>query len=291
MRTARHPQSSRLAGLAALGAAVALPLPAPAASSDAAITLAAAVVPDGQLEPMRGGLDLGSLFASFAIERIVRIDGEVVARTQLLVDRLDRIAHGQLPDARLVGNPANLVQIGDGNRAGIAPQSTVQSSQSPSPVSGGTVSAPNVANGMSTEWGTALAQAMALANGDASNRPVPVDVGTVPAGSGGSTPSPPASGPSSPAAAQGTGSAGGVPVVAPVAVPTVSITIPVGSGAIVVSGIPNGPALATSIQNSVQATHIETETRIDASLASLSALRSLNFAAALRQQAIDAAGR
>ncbi len=290
MRTVQPLQSLRLVRIAALGAAVILPLPGLAASSDAAVALAAAVVPVDQLAPMRGGLDLGTMIASFAIERVVRIDGEVVARTQLLVERLDGIARGQLPDARLVGNLANLVQVGDGNRASTAPQSTVQSSQSQPPVSSGAVSTPNVANGMSTEWGTALAQAVALANGDPSNRPVPVAVGAVPSASGSSTPSSGASAPSAPPA-QGGGSAAGVPVVAPIAVPTVSITIPIGNGSIVVSGIPSGPALATSIQNSVQATRIETETRIDASLASLSALRSLNFASALRQQAIDAAGR
>jgi len=286
MKTVQHSHSCRAARLAALGAAIVLPSATMAASPDAASVLARATVPEQQLEPMRGGLDLGTLIGRFAIERIVRVDGEVVARTQLLVDRLDAVSRGQLPDARLVGNLANLVQIGEGNRANTAPQSSVTSSQAQPPISSGSVSTPNVANGLSTDWGTALAQAVAIANGDQSNRPVPVDVGAVSPGSVGSAPPGAGSSPATPVAAP---AAGGVPVVAPIAVPIVSISIPVGNGSIIVSGIPNGPALATSIQNSVQATRIETETRIDASLASLSALRSINFAAALRQQAIDAA--
>lgn len=314
MRTREPSQHSRIACMAALGAAIALPSAAHASSLDAAAVLARATVPEEQLEPMRGGLDLGTMIARFAIERIVRVDGEVVARTQLLVDRLDSVAQRQMPDARLIGNLANLVQIGEGNRASTAPQSSTQSSQTQPPVSSGTVSTPNVANGLTAEWGTALAQAMALANGDESNRPAPVNVGAIPAGSAASgattaTPAPAAQGAGS-AGATGAGAtaagatgagattagaapgtAAGIPVVAPVSIPTVSITIPVGSGSIVVSGIPDAPALATSIQNSVQAARIETETRIDASLSSLSALRSLNFTNALRQQAIDSARR
>lgn len=293
MKAAQHPHSSRAGRLAALVAAIVLPSTPMAASSDAADVLARAAVPEQQLEPMRGGLDLGTMIGRFAIERIVRVDGEVVARTQLLVDRLDAVSRGQLPDARLIGNLANLVQIGEGNRASTAPQSSATSSQSQPPTSSGTVSTPNVASGLSTEWGTALAQAVAIANGDQSNRPVPVDVGAVSSAGAGSAPSAAANA-ATPAAAQGgaaAATAGGIPVVAPVAIPTISITIPVGNGSIVVSGIPNGPALATSIQNSAQATRIETETRIEAALSSLSALRSMNFAAALRQQAVDAARR
>lgn len=293
MKAAQHPHSSRAGRLAALVAAIVLPSTPMAASSDAADVLARAAVPEQQLEPMRGGLDLGTMIGRFAIERIVRVDGEVVARTQLLVDRLDAVSRGQLPDARLIGNLANLVQIGEGNRASTAPQSSATSSQSQPPTSSGTVSTPNVASGLSTEWGTALAQAVAIANGDQSNRPVPVDVGAVSSAGAGSAPSAAANA-ATPAAAQGgaaAATAGGIPVVTPVAIPTISITIPVGNGSIVVSGIPNGPALATSIQNSAQATRIETETRIEAALSSLSALRSMNFAAALRQQAVDAARR
>lgn len=296
-----HARYARIACLATLSAATALPSAAGAASPDAAVVLARAAVPDEELAPMRGGLDLGSMIARFAIERVVRVDGEVVARTQLMLDRLDGLTRGRLPDARLVGNLANLVQVGDGNGTTTMPSPSAPASPPPSgqAVSSGTVSTPNSTDGMANDWASMFAQAVALANGDESNRPTPVNVGTVPTGN----PNPAVSNPSSPpsqAPGSGAGSptAGGVPVVqpvtpvAPIAVPTMSITIPVGSGrSVVVSGIPNGPALATSIQNSVQAATIAAETRIELDVSSLSALRSLNFAAQLRQQAIDAARR
>lgn len=290
-RPARAPYS-RTACLAALATAIALPASVDAANPDAAIVLARAVVPDEQLEPMRGGLDLGSMIGRFAIERIVRVDGQTVARTQLILERLDGLSRGQMPDARLIGNLANLVQVGESNQATTAPESAGQAAP-PTPVSSGTVSTPNTAAGMGNDWSSMLAQAVALANGDESSRPTPVNVGAVPSGNAGASSSPSSSPPPAPAGAgAGPTTAGGIPVVQPIVVPTLSITIPVGSGrSVVVSGIPNGPALATSIQNSVQATRIETETRIDAALSSLSALRSLNFAAQLRQQAIDAATR
>ncbi len=289
----------RLAGIAALSAAMIPPVAAASADRDAADLLARAIVPDAELDSMRGGFDLGTMIGRFAIERIVRIDGEIVARTQLMLDRLDGLSRGQMPDARLVGNLATLVQVGDGNRATNGPQSAAQASlpaalgaappstpvATQQPVSAGDVSTANLANGLSADWGTALAQAVAIANGDESNRPVPVNVGAVPSGGAAAaaagTGSVPSSSSSTPTA--------GAPPSAP-AVPTIAITIPIGTGSsIVVAGIPDGPALATSIQNSVQATRIQTETRINAALSSLSALRSLNFAAQLRQQAIDAA--
>jgi hypothetical protein len=78
-----------------------------------------AAVPDDVLAGMRGGLDIGGqLFADFAIERLVRIDGQVVARTQLVITGLGGLTQGQLPSVQVLGNLANLIQIvGPGNSA------------------------------------------------------------------------------------------------------------------------------------------------------------------------------
>lgn len=229
-------------------------------------------VPDEQLGNLRGGLDLGLLMASFAIERLVRIDGQIVARTQLIVSGLDRLAHGGLPDIRLVGNLANLVQIGLGNLmvdVGIEPAAPAAS-----PGSSGAVSATGIASGSMAQFGAGLALGVAAANGDL---PSPAQSGT------------PASAAAPPAA-----SAAAAPATAAVAAPSgSSITVPVGNTGqvIVISAIPDASTLATSIQNSAQATRIETQTSIDATLGSLAALRSVNFAASLRQQAIDSVRR
>src|SRR5690606_10623442 len=120
--------------------------------------------------------------------------GQTVARTQLIVERLDGLSRGQMPDARLIGNLANLVQVGQGNQATTSPESSAQTSPpsgQPQPVSSGTVSTPNTAAGMGNDWGSMLAQAVALANGDESNRPTPVNVGAVPSGNAGASSLPP----------------------------------------------------------------------------------------------------
>jgi hypothetical protein len=55
--------------------------------------------------------------------------------------------------------------------------------------------------------------------------------------------------------------------------------------------IPNGAAMGLAIQNSLNNQQISTRTQIDATLSSLSALQSGQFAAALRQQAIESVRR
>lgn len=285
MMTTRASSVDSLVSWAAAALCAGLAGPASAAPSSDGPLLAWEPVPDERLAQMRGGMSVGPVFANFAIERVVRIDGEVVARTQLILSRLDQLSRGALPDAQLVGNLANLVQVGQGNAAG-APGSTIPVAASPAaqPVNGGTVSTPNVASGLSADWGPALSQAVGIATGGTDNaRPAPVAVGAAPAAAAqAGASSPPSAGSS--ASVTGAAAASSLPG-------TFSISVPIGAGRIVVSGIPNASALATSIQNSVQATRIETETTISASLASLSALRSMTFAASLRQQAIDAARR
>lgn len=234
-------------------------------------------VPDARLQNLRGGLDLGPLMASFAIERLVRIDGQIVARTQLIITGLDRLAYGGLPDIRLVGNLANLVQIGLGNLmvdVGIEPGAPAAAAASPG--SSGAVSATGIASGSMAQFGAGLALGVAAANADLPS-PSPAPSGT-PAGAAPATAPPAAPATAAAAAAPPSGS---------------SITVPVGNTGqvIVISAIPDASTLATSIQNSVQATRIETQTSIDATLGSLAALRSVNFAASLRQQAIDSVRR
>lgn len=299
-------------------------------------------VPEQELAELRGGLDLGSLVASFAIQRVVRIDGQIVAQTELLISGLDRIWRGGLPDAQVLGNLANQIRIGlgdpgadaanaaiesasagaaaaaasvaattdaaraaaasasaDAAAAAAAAAATVAAATSPSsggaspggaPGGAGTVtSSTQASSNRASDFGPGLSQAVAVATGG--NLPqgaTPVNVAVVPPGTGAAATAPPTVA-AGPAAAQP--SSAGAAAAAIGALPVISISVPVGPGRIVVSGIPNASTLATAIQNSVQATRIETETRISASLASLAALRSAGFAAALRQQAIDAVRR
>jgi len=69
------------------------------------------IVPEDTLRDLRGGMDLGDLVANFAIERVVEIDGVVVARMQLVISNLDRLAKGGMPTITVTGPMAEIVQF------------------------------------------------------------------------------------------------------------------------------------------------------------------------------------
>jgi hypothetical protein len=85
------------------------------------------IVPEDNLRDLRGGMDFGDLVASFAIQRVVEIDGVVVARMQLVISNLDRLANGGMPTITITGPIAEIVQFMQtagnvsvaGNNAGI----------------------------------------------------------------------------------------------------------------------------------------------------------------------------
>ena len=96
-------------------AAIAL---APVAATVAAAALARdlteepwQIVPEESLRELRGGLDLGSLVANFAIQRVVEIDGVVVARMQIVISNLDRLNSGGMPKITVTGPLAEIVQF------------------------------------------------------------------------------------------------------------------------------------------------------------------------------------
>lgn len=258
--------------LAPIGALVAALLASPAAAardSDSTGIDRWPAVSESTLSHVRGGLDAGALVAAFAIERLVRIDGEIVSGTRLVISGLERLASGGRPDVELIGSLAQLIRVGPGNLAvdlgGINPGAQA----APGSASGGTgtVSATGFASGSLSQFGDALSQAVQDANG-AQTTPR----GTVAAPAPAATPS------SAPAPA--------------LASPSIQIQSAGNTGqVIVVSTIPDAGALSMAIQNSVQATRIEAQTSIDATLSSLSALRAADFAASLRQQAIDSIRR
>src|ERR1700676_5414137 len=69
------------------------------------------IVPEDSLRDLRGGMDLGDLVGSFAIQRVVEIDGVVVARMQLVISNLDRLAKGGMPTITVTGPMAAIVQF------------------------------------------------------------------------------------------------------------------------------------------------------------------------------------
>jgi hypothetical protein len=333
------------ASLRTLSALVAALLCTPAIAVESGNSLPEAwqAVPDGELATMRGGIDFGTLVASFAVERLVRINGEVVARTHLALSGFGDLANGLAPSVEVLGNLANLIQVsqgggGSGGGSGGEPLTASDMAHFAQAIGqgaqGGSSSTSMAASSSNGRTGTGGADAVAgssvgglssaqLPGGSASSIPpasVPAAVaaaqgaGGRPVSSGGLAPRPP--GPSQAGhfgdhqhaatlARPGSTPVGGAPMAsaAPGASPSSQvatgsimnppISVPIGNTgqAIVVSGIPNAAALATSIQNSVESTRIETLTSINATLSSLAALRSANFAETMRQQAIDSIRR
>jgi hypothetical protein len=322
------------------------------------------IVPDETLRDLRGGLDLGPLIGSFAIQRIVEVDGQVVARMQIVISNLNRLGQGGMPNIAISGPLAELVQVF--NPAGVSasawaptsssstvntsPASSVApasqpansaatpataSTNTPTPQSTpagsspgsaatvatnngphigstsgnlGTTSATGTQTGSAAQFGAAISQAVAAANGTPSANAAPARTPSAAPASAAQTsavllapataaasmavPASASHTPTAPLAAT-TASASHIPAVplastASAANPAQSSTqtFQVGNtgAVIVVSNIPNAAAITSEVQNSVQATRVQTLTTITATLNSLQLLSAAAIANAVRQQ-------
>ena len=75
-----------------------------------------APVPDSELENVRGGFDTGNgLVVSLGIERLVSINGNVVATTQFNIADMARMSSAEAQIARDALQPFQVVQNGPGN--------------------------------------------------------------------------------------------------------------------------------------------------------------------------------
>lgn len=298
------------------------------------------IVPEETLSDLRGGLDLGPLIGSFAIQRVVEVNGEVVARMQIVISNLNRLGQGGMPTIAISGPLAELVQVF--NPAGVsasaslptnssstvrttptssvapasppansaatpatastnnpAPQSSTRAGSSPGSAatvatnngphigstSGntGTTSATGTQTGSTAQFGAAISQAVAAANGATSaNAAAPAAAAPSAARASASQTS------TAPVASTTAAAAASTAAAASAANPAQSFTqtIPVGNtgNVIVVSNIPNATAISSEVQNSVQATRVQTLTTITATLNSLQLLNAAAIANAVRQQ-------
>jgi hypothetical protein len=242
-------------------------------------------VADQRLAAIRGGFTTaGGAQFSFGIERTVTINGDVVAITRLVLDNLQNLMLGQTPTVQFVTTLGTVVQNGPGNSAPGA-----------ATVVGSTLTGA-VANTVTT--GTGAPPASAAAAQPAATVPAPAVAS--------SSPQPTATAPATAAATVPATTATTVPTTAAAQTTAVQPATPAGATAaaaaqplvvqITVNGqvvqIPNGAALAAlTVQNTLNNTQINTRTQIDAAAASLSALQSGQFAAALRQQILDSVRR
>ena len=258
------------------------------AKNDDSDPLAADVVPEENLKDLRGGMDMNGLVGYFAIDRVVQVDGEVVAKMQIVVTNLDRLASGGMPTISVSGPVAELVQVMSGGAGGAN-------------LAAATKEAATAAAAQAAEPRTAAASPAGAA-------PVSPDEITVAhTGASASAGSPSVTGASSPASttsSQGAASlqanvqvgpqaSSGTPGSAAMqqstgANATAGITriVPLGSTGqfVVISNLPNAASLATVVQNEVRGTTIQTQTTITASLNSLTALNGLSLASAIQQQ-------
>ncbi len=305
------------------------------------------IVPDETLRDLRGGLDLGPLIGNFTIQRVVEINGEVVARMQIVISNLDRLGQGGMPTVTISGPLAELVQVLNPTGASalaslptnssstvgtpassVAPASqptnsaaaaATASTDTPAPQSttvgssrgsaatvatntgphigstsgnSGTTSATGTQTGSLAQFGAAISQAVAVANGSTSaNAPAPVaaNPSSAPSSSApalASQISAASQTPSAPAASAAAAASTAAPASASELAQSFSKTIPVGNTGevIVVSNIPNAAAITSAVQNSVQATRVQTLTTITATLNSLQLLSAAQIANEVRQQ-------
>jgi hypothetical protein len=197
---------------------------APVAAALAAVAAAVAdepweVVPEESLSEFRGGMDLGPLVANFAIQRVVEIDGVVVARMQVVISNLDRLGNGGMPTVTITGPIAEIVQFmkttGNVSFAGsnvnvpssvgalpgasaitvpsvpsaasTAAANSTGASTSPTVTSSGgnsgSVSAAGTQTGSLPQFGNALSNAVSTATSTA-NQPVPSGASSGSSGSG-----------------------------------------------------------------------------------------------------------
>lgn len=260
------------------------------AKNDDSDPLAADVVPEENLKDLRGGMDMNGLVGYFAIDRVVQVDGEVVAKMQIVVTNLDRLASGGMPTISVSGPVAELVQVMSGGAGGAnlaaatkeaaaaaaaqaaAPRTAAASAAGAAPVSPDEITVAHT--GASASAGSPSVSGASSPSSTTSSQGVASLQANVQVGPQASS-GPPA--PGSAATQQSTS-----------ANATAGITriVPLGSTGqfVVISNLPNAASLATVVQNEVRGTTIQTQTTITASLNSLTALNGLSLASAIQQQ-------
>jgi hypothetical protein len=238
------------------------------------------IVPEDSLRDLRGGMDMGDLVASFAIERVVQIDGVVVARMQLVISNLDRLAKGGMPTISVTGPMAEIVQFMKtaGNISVAGSNTGFPSTPAAPPAAAGGTAASGAAS-MGSTASTAISHAAAststaAATGSSSTAGSLANTANS-AGNAATAASNMHLQASAPAPQPASTSAAGT-----------SMTVPVGTTgqAVVLNNLPNAAALSTAIQNEVHAATIQTQTTISATVNSLPALNAISLSNSIRAQ-------
>lgn len=238
-------------------------------------------VDDEKLANMRGGFQAanGAQF-SFGIERAVSINGELVTTTRLVLADLGALLRNGTTSAQLLGQAFTVVQNGAGNTVDVAGAAGTASSISSSAAQS---AAQSVASGAPQTAAQVVTGGPGTASSNTATSPSNSS-STSAAGQGGTAV---ASGSSTVTVAPTRSVAAAAPAQSPAITPV--LVQSTGTGQVVV--VPNAAAIVTAVQNTVNNQIIQTRTTIDATLNSLSILRSDAFAASIRQQALDSIRR
>ncbi|MDB6083445.1 MAG: hypothetical protein JWN43_1326 [Gammaproteobacteria bacterium] len=270
------------------------------------------IVPEDSLREFRGGMDLGDLVASFAIQRVVEIDGVVVARMQMVISNLDRLAKGGMPTISITGPMAQIVQFmkTTGNLSVAGNDVSIPAAAAPMPAApvaqtGPSVPVPAPAPANAAVSPTTAGAAASTVSAAPSVAPSG-NVGTVSAGGTQSGSPTQASTAVATAVAAANSANAPAPATAPAnthvqasAITPVSVqpassaaqsnttkTIPVGTTGqvVVLHNLPNAAALTTAVQNEVHAATIQTQTTISATLNSMQFVNAVSLANSIRAQ-------
>jgi len=262
------------------------------------------VVPEENLKDMRGGVDLGNLVGYFAIDRVVEVDGQVVAKMQIVVSNLNKLSTGGMPTVTISGPLSALVQVmsGPSGTAGgtsglpasvVAAAKTLADPHSTEAARGsaGSVGSPAVSSGSAAAAAGISGSSGSAGGAGAAGQPV-ASTFTVNVGSGTTSVPLTASGASSATGASGSAgvASGGGAAQSQGTVgnagTSIDKIIPVGNSGqfVVVSNLPNAGTLATAIQNEVRGTTVQIQTTITAQINCLTLLNSAALASALRTQ-------
>lgn len=243
----------------------AVPLPDPFAGL--------ASVPDDRLEGLRGGFEnsQGMQF-SFAIERAIVVNGELIASTRLVLSDLPQLLAGGAASAQFLTSARSIVQSGQGNTILPSPAGIPTPPGAASPLPATPAASPAAVQAASEAAG--LVTPAPAASAPVTATPASVAAGQAPS----AAPAPAASVASAPAQA----------APAPPSIGPLFVQMNAG-GQIVI--VPNASAIVTAVQNTVNDQIIQARTTIDAALSSISALRTNTLTQAVRQQALDSVRR
>jgi hypothetical protein len=235
-----------------------------------------ASVPDDRLEGLRGGFEnsQGMQF-SFAIERAIVVNGELIASTRLVLSDLPQLLAGGAASAQFLTSARSILQNGQGNTIVPAPAGIPTPPGTASPLAAAPAAAPAAVQAASEAAG--LTTPAPAASAPVAGAPASVAAAPAPI----LAPAP---------AAQAAGAASASAQAAPAASSIGPLFVQMNAGGQTVI-VPNASAIVTAVQNTVNDQIIQARTTIDAALSSISALRTNTLTQAVRQQALDSVRR